>query len=100
LEKGVKIAAALPSVLWMFKLGSNVGGGAKYYFPPDAAGTLVMSLRDGGSASATKPLWTIETATRPPTSNGEMLATRLIGILLVYCFAPFLILLSSPHKHY
>jgi len=74
-----------------------------------------MPLRGGGSASTPKPPWTPETATRPP-SNGELLATRLIEFLLVYCFAPFNLQsfafnqasqavlrsnkLSSPHKHY
>jgi len=46
-------------------------------FPQAQQGTLAMSLRDGGFASAPKPLWTPEAATRSPISNGEMLATRL-----------------------
>jgi len=57
-----------------------VGGSTNIICP---LAMLAMPLNDGGSASAPKPLLPSEVAKRSPTSNGEMLATLLIEVLLV-----------------
>jgi len=81
-----------------------VGGAQNIIFPREQQSYLSYATDRWGLRFPPNPHWPPEGAARPPpTSNGEMLATRLIEVLLhiiVYCFAPFFsVLFSFLHKH-